>query len=237
MDKRRGIISSMFDRIASRYDFLNRFLSGGQDVVWRKKLAKYLPSGRPLLLLDVATGTGDVPIMLMQTKNGKLIEHATGVDISEQMLAVGRVKLKSKSLDQKIKLETGDATALAFSDKSFDVVSIAFGIRNVISVEDALSEFFRVLKPGGRVLILEFSLPSNAVLRALYLFYFRNILPKIGAVLSGDGQAYRYLNESVESFPYGQKFLDLMAGAGFEKCQFQALTFGVANIYIGDKRG
>ncbi len=223
----------MFDRIAHRYDLLNRLLSMRQDVAWRKKLARHLPDYRPLYLLDLATGTGDVAITLM--RHGSEITRALGVDMSEKMLDEGRQKLKKLQLTDAIRLQTGDATALDLPDNTFDVTTIAFGIRNVMDPSVSLREMIRVLKPGGRSLILEFSLPENVLMRRLYLFYFRHVLPKIGALISGDSYAYNYLNQTVETFPYGDAFCRLMEEAGFKNVSAHPLTFGIATIYRGDK--
>lgn len=222
----------MFDRIAHRYDLLNRSLSFGQDVVWRKRVKRYLPEGNDLQILDLATGTAD---QLIYLSGDTRVAGGTGMDLAEKMLDAGRKKLVDLQLDQRITLKTGDATDVPLPDACVDVVTIAFGIRNVVSVERALQEMQRVLKPGGRALILEFSLPGNKALRALYLFYFRHILPRIGGLISGDAQAYRYLNRTVESFPYGEAFCEVMRQAGFSQVAAHPLTFGVAIIYQGDK--
>ncbi|MCB0269883.1 MAG: bifunctional demethylmenaquinone methyltransferase/2-methoxy-6-polyprenyl-1,4-benzoquinol methylase UbiE, partial [Calditrichaeota bacterium] len=198
----------MFDRIAHRYDLLNRMLSLGQDVVWRKKVARHLPEQPELHVLDVATGTGDL-IIFMQQANAA-VKSGIGIDMAEKMLEYGRPKLEKAGISDRFSLKTGNAVAIPFSDNQFDATTISFGIRNVIDVPKALSEMHRVLKKNGRALILEFSLPNNALLRGLYLFYFRNILPRIGGLISGDSFAYRYLNDTVESFPYGEEFCNLM---------------------------
>ncbi len=223
----------MFDRIAHRYDLLNRLLSMRQDVAWRKKLARYLPDYQPLWLLDLATGTGDVAITLL--RRDSRVTRALGVDMSEKMLDEGRLKLEKLRLTDAIQLQTGDATALELADNTFDVTTIAFGIRNVMDPSVSLKEMIRVLKPGGRSLILEFSLPGNVLMRGLYLFYFRHVLPKVGALISGDSHAYNYLNQTVETFPYGRAFCRLMEKAGFRNVSAHPLTFGIATIYQGDK--
>lgn len=225
----------MFDRIAHRYDLLNRLLSLRQDVAWRKKLARHLPDLSSLYLLDIATGTADVALTLI--RHSDKITRALGVDMSEKMLEEGRRKVENSGLSSVLSLETGDATALKQPDNTFDVTTIAFGIRNVMDPLTGLKEMYRVLKPGGRSLILEFSLPGQPVLRALYLFYFRNILPRIGALISGDSYAYNYLNKTVETFPYGDAFCALMTRAGFENVRAWPLTFGIATLYSGDKPG
>ncbi len=229
----RDAVWRMFDRIAPRYDLLNRLLSGGRDVAWRKRLARYLPPGEDLRVLDLATGTGDVLIMLDQA-SGR-VGSGLGVDMAGEMLALGQRKLERGGLTERFTLARGDATVIPAADDSVDAVTIAFGIRNVDCVEKALAEMRRVLKPGGRALILEFSLPSNRLFRACYLFYFRHVLPRIGGLISGDRQAYRYLNETVESFPYGEAFIQLMERQGFHSVKEHPLTFGIASIYEGEK--
>ncbi|RMG64048.1 MAG: bifunctional demethylmenaquinone methyltransferase/2-methoxy-6-polyprenyl-1,4-benzoquinol methylase UbiE [Calditrichaeota bacterium] len=223
----------MFDRIAPRYDLLNRLLSFRQDVRWRKKLAEFLPEGQSLHLVDLATGTGDVIITLCRCCPS--IVRATGFDLAGEMLAIGRQKVDRAGLAQQVQLLEGDALRVPLPDCSAEVVTIAFGIRNVEDPLQGLREMHRLLKPGGRALVLEFSLPENALLRAIYLFYFRKILPRIGGLLSGDSYAYRYLNETVETFPYGQAFARLMEQAGFVHVAYRPLTLGVATIYCGTK--
>lgn len=223
----------MFDRIAPTYDPLNRILSAGTDTRWRRRVARYLPKDRPLELLDLATGTGDLLIALCQAE--PRIQRALGMDLSEGMLAVGRQKLQKLHLPQATALETGDATKVPVDNESFDAVTIAFGIRNVDDVPASLREMHRILRPDGRAIILEFSLPRSRIMRGLYLLYFRRILPWIGARVSGDRYAYSYLNQSVEAFPYGEAFCQMMRDAGFVRVQAHPLTFGIATIYQGDK--
>jgi demethylmenaquinone methyltransferase/2-methoxy-6-polyprenyl-1,4-benzoquinol methylase len=221
----------MFDRIAHRYDLLNRLLSFRQDVIWRKRLATLLPDRPDLRVLDLATGTGDVLLSLYRTS--ERVKSGVGVDMAGKMLAIGRQKILAQSLGQHLRMVRGDAMYIAFDDASFDAVTIAFGIRNVLDVSGALREIRRVLTPGGRALVLEFSLPKNALFRAGYLFYFRHVLPRIGALISGDSYAYRYLNKTVESFPYGEAFCALMRDAGFTEVKAHPLTLGIATIYEG----
>ena len=228
----RNEVWRMFDRIAHRYDLLNRSLSMGQDVLWRKKMKRYLPDGEGLRLLDLATGTAD---QLLYLAADPRVGEGVGMDLAEKMLEVGREKIEKQNLSDRLRLETGDALDVPVEDAFADVVTITFGIRNVISVQEALTEIRRVLKPGGRVLILEFSLPQNGLLRSAYLFYFRHVLPRIGGLVSGDAYAYRYLNQTVETFPYGEGFCELMRAAGFVGVQAHPLTFGIASIYQGDK--
>lgn len=223
----------MFDRIAPRYDLLNRVLSMRQDVYWRRRLARLLPDRPELALLDLATGTGDVLIEL--TRRTPRITTAVGMDMAGQMLRIGQQKLAARPPEAHTAMVRADATCIAAADAQFDAVTIAFGIRNVLDVKAGLREMHRVLKPGGRALILEFSLPQNRLLRSLYLLYFRHVLPRIGGALSGDEPAYRYLNQTVESFPYGEAFCGLMRAAGFVAVRVTPLTFGIASIYTGDR--
>lgn len=223
----------MFDRIAPRYDLLNRLLSGRRDVAWRNAMAQYLPAGERLLVLDLATGTADVLISL--ARRASRVQGGLGVDPAGAMLSLGQEKLAAKGLSGRFRLARGDAAAPPVAAASVDAVTIAFGIRNVADAPTALAEMHRVLKPGGRSIILEFSLPGNALFRRVYLLYFRHVLPRIGGLISGDPSAYRYLNATVEEFPYGEAFCELMREAGFREVTAQPLTFGIATIYCGTK--
>ncbi len=223
----------MFDRIAPRYDFLNRLLSLYQDVGWRNMLIKGLPIQSNQIVLDLATGTADVLLSLF--KNSTKVIRGIGIDMAGDMLKYGRQKVCEKDLNNLIHLIPGDASAIPFIANQFDVVTIAFGIRNVMDVKESLAEIYRVLKPSGKVLILEFSLPTNRILKTLYLLYFRIILPRIGSLISGDTYAYRYLNKTVESFPYGETFCNLIRAVGFQSVDVKPLTFGIASIYQGQK--
>lgn len=227
----RKSVWTMFDRIAPRYDLLNRLLSFRRDVAWRKHMAKLLKDRQNIRLLDVATGTGDQILHLIDA--GADIREATGIDMAEEMLKIGRTKLRSRNLEQRVSLQTGDATHIPIADASVDAATISFGIRNVEDVVRGLSEMRRVLVPGGCALVLEFSMPRSAVMRAGYLFYLRWILPGIGGLLSGDRHAYRYLNRTIETFPHGDAFCALMREAGLTQTEAIPLTFGVATIYKG----
>jgi len=235
VEQTRKNVWVMFDRIAHRYDLLNRLLSFRQDVVWRNKLARFLPNRENLSILDVATGTGDVLISLLKKSKETKISKSIGIDMSEKMLAFGREKLIRLKLDDKIELQNGNATDINFDENSFDVATISFGIRNVNDLDLGIQNMHRILNKNGRVLILEFSLPKNLLMKNLYLFYFRRVLPFIGGLISGDSYAYNYLNQSVESFPYGDDFCDVLRRNGFKNVSFQPLTFGIASIYQGDK--
>jgi len=229
----RREIWRMFDRVAPRYDLLNHLLSFGQDIRWRRKLAGCLKNVPQQEILDLATGTGDVILSLCE--NSEKIEYAVGIDMSERMLRLGRGKIITKNRQSNISLVRSDASRIPFADYSFDTVLIAFGIRNMVDVQDVLTEIHRVLKPDGRVLILEFSLPENRFVKKMYLFYFRKILTRLGRFISGDKNAYSYLNETVETFPYGDEFCRMLTSTGFENANARPLTFGVATIYQGDK--
>ena len=221
----------MFDRIAPRYDMLNRLLSGRRDIAWRRRVASFIKEMGEVRVLDIATGTGDVLLTIFD--KCKNVIKGVGLDPSGKMLEIAQKKTEDQGLSDKIKYICGNALDLPFEDSSFDVVTIAFGIRNVTDVDKALKEMLRVLKSGGKVLILEFSLPSNSFMRWCYLTYFRYILPILGAIISGDKKAYKYLNETVETFPYGDELCSIMEKAGFVKVEAKPLTFGIATIYVG----
>lgn len=227
----RQQIWQMFDRIADRYDFLNHTLSMGIDRGWRKTMASHLPARPGLRVLDLATGTADVAISFCQV-NADVME-VVGTDLSEGMLKYGQQKVSEACLEAQIKLKAGDATQIDEPDQSFDAVSISFGIRNVPDVEACLREMYRVLKARSHGLVLEFSTPELPGFKQGYLFYLRHILPRIGELVSGDQYAYRYLNKTIESFPYGQDFCDLMIKAGFEDVEAFPLSGGIATLYKG----
>ncbi len=222
----------MFDRIAHRYDILNRLLSFGRDMAWRKKMMRHLPDRNGLKVLDLATGTADQLIALAQDQR---VEQGLGIDLSEKMLDKGREKIACRGQSHRLTLASGDAMRLQTESLSIDVATISFGIRNVLTPTLVLAEMFRVLRPGGRALILEFSLPSQPMLQRFYLCYFRYLLPRIGGLVSGDTTAYPYLNRTVESFPHGHAFCQMMREVGFERVEAHPLTFGIASIYQGDK--
>ena len=224
----------IFDRIAGRYDLLNKILSGGVDRYWRKKIVRYLPHKKDLQLLDLATGTGDVIFTLLQNTSG-VFKSLVGMDLSEKMMDIGQEKAQKYYLNNLVTFKKGDATAIPLTNERMDVVTMAFGIRNVADVPKTLSEIYRILKSKGRVIILEFSLPNNMLIKQLYLAYFRHVLPRIGGLLSGDKQAYHYLNQSVETFPYGRDFCQLLETAKFENVTAYSLSGGIATLYVGDK--
>ena len=229
---KKTTIAQMFDKIAWRYDFLNHFFSLHIDKIWRRKAVNEL-RGLPLdHVLDVATGTADLAIAIQKRLQPG---HVTGVDISEGMLAIGRQKIEKKGLKQQISLQYGDSEALPFADHTFDAVTVAFGVRNFEHLEKGLSEMFRVLKPGGKVVILEFSIPKNRIFRSIYYFYFFRILPFVGRLISKDTHAYSYLPDSVQSFPHGAEFKGKLENCGFLEVKIRRLTFGIASIYTGIK--
>lgn len=222
----------IFDDIAKTYDFLNHLLSMGIDVYWRNRLLKRIQNKADLVALDLATGTGDLAITLSKHKH---VNKVLGMDLSKGMVSIGETKVKDKGLDNVINFQIGDACNIPLEDNSFDVVTISFGIRNFPDPKKSLREILRVLKPGGRLLILEFGMPKNFLVSAVYTFYFRYLLPFVGNLVSGHGDAYTYLNKTVEDFAYGQDFADWMKEAGFNNVKFEELTFGISNLYRGDK--
>jgi demethylmenaquinone methyltransferase / 2-methoxy-6-polyprenyl-1,4-benzoquinol methylase len=225
-------IAQMFDNVAPTYDALNRFLSLGIDVYWRKKAIAKLKSNEPQYILDVATGTADVAIETnKQLSPSKII----GIDISAQMLEVGRKKIKHIGADKIIELQLGDSENLSFPDNSFDAATLSFGVRNFENVEKGLSEIRRVLKPNGKLIVLEFAKPRIFPLKQLFNIYFKYILPLIGKLTSKDARAYTYLYESVQAFPDRAAFVALMQKAGFQKATFEAWTIGIVCCYIGQK--
>lgn len=222
----------MFTSIAPRYDFLNRLLSVGQDKYWRKRAVDLLdPMGRDHIL-DVATGTCDIVI---EIASRNLSVRIFGIDFSQRMLDLGRIKIARNGYNQAVSLQIGSGECLPFADESFDGVICAFGIRNFADVQLGLREFFRVLKPGGRVVVLEFSIPQNQFLKTAYEWYFNLILPKIGNIISGHSNAYSYLPESVANFPSQKKFIKWIEKIGFKKVSFSELTFGIVSIHRGYK--
>jgi demethylmenaquinone methyltransferase/2-methoxy-6-polyprenyl-1,4-benzoquinol methylase len=224
-------VEQMFDNIAPKYDFLNHFLSLGIDKLWRRKAIRILSGFKSDFILDVATGTGDFAIAASKLKPKKIV----GFDLSEQMLSVGRTKVKRKGLEQLIEFRKGDSEAMPFVDEQFDAITVAFGVRNFENLEKGLKEFTRVLKPNGVVIILEFSKPKYFPMKQLYLFYFFAILPLIGKMVSKDRSAYSYLPESVMAFPDDQKFLSILKEVGFSRSEQKRLSFGIATIYITQK--
>ena len=221
----------MFNNISARYDFLNHLLSLGIDKIWRKKAIRLL-SRRPIeQLLDIATGTGDFALEGLKLNPTKII----GSDISEGMLKVGKEKIKKKGLEHIISFELGDAEDIQHKNHSFDAITVGFGVRNFENLEKGLSEMYRVLKPKGQVAILEFSKPRQFPIKQFYNFYFLNILPLIGKLISKDASAYTYLPESVQEFPDGKNFLQIMQKVGYKNSKQYPVSFGIASIYWAEK--
>lgn len=224
-------MAKMFNNISHRYDFLNHFLSLGIDRLWRRTAVRLLKPISPQLILDVATGTGDFAIQSMRLNPRKI----TGIDISEGMLKMGRKKIEKLKLSGKIELLAGDSENLQFSDDYFDAVTVGFGVRNFEDLEKGLAEILRVLKPGAMLVVLEFSRPRKFPMRQLYNFYFKNILPGLGRLISSDQSAYTYLPESVEVFPDGMDFENILKKVGFKETACKPLTFGISSIYMARK--
>ena len=226
-------VSNMFDNIAPYYDFLNRFLSLGIDTIWRTKAINTLKESDPKIILDVATGTADVALEITRTLKP---EKVIGLDISREMLDVGQKKIERKGKDTIIELQQGDSENLPFEDNTFDAITVAFGVRNFENLEKGLAEMQRVLKPEGKLMVLEFSKPRIFPFKQLFNFYFKYILPFIGKITSKDPKAYRYLYESVQAFPDGEKFLSILKKQGFKSYQCIPLTLGICSIYLGRKQ-
>ena len=223
----------MFNAIAGRYDFLNRLLSLGQDVRWRKALKQFLPDIFDQTILDLATGTADVLIVL--TKDNPKIHSGYGVDPAVKMLEIGRKKISLQRLDDRLTLQQGDAQALPFPDQKFDCVTISFGIRNIPDLRLALLEMYRVTKKGGRVLILEFSKPENPLLKCGHWFYLQTVVPLVGFLFSGNFKAYTYLNQTIQTFPFGDRFCKILKQMGFVDIMTHPLMGGAATIYVAQK--
>lgn len=224
-------VAEMFDNISGKYDFLNHFFSAGIDNLWRKKAIKELKEVKPKVILDVATGTGDFAFEAMSLDPDKII----GIDISKGMLEVGKKKILKKNLQEKMEFLIGDSENLAFTENYFDAITVSFGVRNFQDLKKGLSELFRVLKPGGKVVILEFSKPKRFPVKQAYYTYFKYIMPVVGKVVSKDNSAYSYLPESVMAFPEGDKFLSILKEIGFLDIKSILLTGGIASIYTARK--
>jgi len=229
---KKEMVQEMFNGIAPKYDLLNHLLSLGIDKWWRRRAMRVVGHGRAKFVLDVACGTGDFAMEAL--KHG--VERVTGVDISENMLEVAREKLQTRHMAGRLEFLYGDCERLPFPERMFDAVTVAFGVRNFEHLERGLAEMYRVLKPGGQVVILEFSRPARFPMKQLYRFYFKQILPWVGGVLSGDRQAYAYLPASVFAFPEGETFLKILSSVGFEQVSQQRFTCGIATLYVGKKQ-
>jgi len=222
--------AALFDGIAPVYDRVNTLVSAGTDRFWRARVRKALPPGDALRILDVATGTGEIAFELLRSPR---VAEVVGVDPAAQMLAMAERKAKTIPRGGDVRFQQMDAIALAFDDASFDVVTVAFGVRNMTDPVAALRELRRVLRPGGRLLVLEFSLPASALVRGPFLVYFRHVLPRVGGWISGKQDAYRYLNRSVEGFPYGEDFAEILRNVGLRDVRFDPLSLGIATLYQG----
>ncbi len=225
-------VADMFNNISKTYDFLNHFMSLGIDIIWRKKAINELKGDRPQLILDVATGTGDFAFEALQILKPKKI---IGVDISEGMLDIAKQKIEKRKLGDKFEVKLGDSEKLPFDDDAFDAVTVAYGVRNFENLEKGLADLQRVLKPGGKAVVLEFSKPKAFPIKQLYNFYFNYITPGIGKIFSKDARAYSYLPESVAAFPDGKSFTALMDKVGFKNTKSRPLAFGICSIYTGIK--
>jgi len=228
----RQDVWKMFDQISPTYDFVNMVMSFGLHQLWRKRLCHFLPQTCGMNVLDCATGTGDQISALLEKRPD--IKSVVGIDLAEGMLEIGRQKMVAKPYANKVKFVKASALEIPYPDHHFDCVTISFGIRNVTDIMAAFQEFRRVLKPGGRVLILEGTVPRAKWLRALHLFYLRHFIPKLGGLISQNFKAYKYLNQTIESFPQGEKFLGKMRAAGFIETQANPILGGVTTIYQGD---
>lgn len=224
-------VAEMFNNISGRYDFLNHFLSVGIDKIWRKKAVRMLREVQPKRILDLATGTGDFALESLKLRP----EQIVGVDISEGMLEVGRRKMKKRGVDAIISMQYGDSENLPFEDGHFDAFTVGFGVRNYENLEKGLTEMLRVLRPGGKGIILEFSKPKKFPVKQYYAFHSRYIIPFFGKRISGDGNAYTYLPESVAAFPEGEDFEKIMTGVGYRGVGSKTVGGGIATIYYGIK--
>ncbi|OYX27481.1 MAG: bifunctional demethylmenaquinone methyltransferase/2-methoxy-6-polyprenyl-1,4-benzoquinol methylase [Flavobacteriales bacterium 32-35-8] len=224
-------VTKMFDTISGDYDGLNRVISFGIDLKWRKKVVHIVKETNPKIILDIATGTGDLAIALAKTNATKII----GLDISSGMLEIGKEKIKKQGLDNKIEMVLGDSENMPFEDNTFDAITVSFGVRNFETLENGLAEILRVLKPGGCFVILETSIPTKTPYKQGYNFYTKNILPVIGRLFSKDKSAYKYLCESASMFPYGEALNNILRKIGFISVKDFPQTFGVATIYVSSK--
>lgn len=222
----------MFDNLAGCYDRINRTLSAGIDVGWRKKAIRQLKNEQPGQILDVATGTADMAILACKLLKPVKI---TGIDISEQMLEIGRKKVEKEGFINIIQLQTGDSETINFADNSFDAVMVAFGVRNFENLENGLKEMLRVLKPGGRLVVLEFSQPRIKIFRSLYNLYMGILAPEVARWFSQNKKAYQYLNQSAKLFPERKVFVDILNNAGYSDTSFKPLSAGICCIYCGRK--
>lgn len=225
-------VENMFDSIAPKYDLLNHTLSLNIDKIWRRKVARIVAKSNHDTVLDVATGTCDLAIVTARKAHPQSV---CGIDLSEEMLNVGRQKVQKANLSDIITVQKGDAENLPFADNTFDAITVAFGVRNFENLEAGLREMLRVLKPGGSCVVLEFTMPAAFPVKQLYNFYFRHILPLIGRLVSSHKSAYTYLPESVKAFPQRTDFVQIMERCGYSSARFRSLSLGIAAIYVGSK--
>lgn len=225
-------VSEMFDKIAGRYDFMNRFLSVGIDKSWRRKAIRLFKKDQPQHILDVATGTGDMALTAYKMLHPQKI---TGIDISEKMLQIGRQKVAKENLDSHIELLSGDSETINFAADTFDAVMVAFGVRNFENLQQGLQEIRRVMKPGAQLVVLEFSKPTLPIIKQIYQLYMGVIAPQMAAWFHQNKKAYQYLNESAKAFPDREVFVDILTKAGFSNTMFKPLTFGICCIYTARK--
>ena len=231
-DAKKNQVAEMFNSIAGSYDFLNRFLSAGIDITWRKKALKELKEIHPKIILDVATGTADFAIIANKILKPDKI---TGIDISDRMLEIGRQKIQKFHLENKIELFAGDSETINFPASSFDAITVAFGVRNFENLEKGLQEMLRVLKPGGKISILECTMPRSFLLKRFFSFYMFTIVPAFGKLFAKNKEAYQYLNNSVQAFPNRESFIQIMNKAGFKQTYYKTLSLGICCIYCGSK--
>ncbi len=220
-------VTQMFDNVSSNYDFLNRLLTFGIDVSWRKKVVKMVADQNAKIIMDIATGTGDLAIMLAKINPEKVI----GLDISQGMLDVGKKKVEQLNLTDKVEMVIGDSENLTFADNTFDAITVGFGVRNFEDLEKGLGEIYRVLKPKGTFVVLETSQPTNFLVKQGFTFYSKYIIPTVGKIFSKDKNAYQYLPESAAAFPYGEEFNNILLKTGFNTSKVYPQTFGAATIY------
>lgn len=231
-DDKKVQVTKMFDKIAPYYDYLNRLLTVGIDTIWRSKAIKVMGASSPKKILDIATGTADLAIEAAKKLSP---DHVTGMDISKEMLAIGDKKILKKGLTDIITLELGDSENLKYEDNSYDAVSSAFGVRNFGDLKKGLSEMYRVLRPGGQIVVLEFSRPKTFPIKQGFNLYFKHILPVIGKIKSKDPKAYKYLYESVQVFPDYDRFTTILDQIGFKDSKWSSLSFGICTIYSATK--
>lgn len=224
-------VEEMFDNISGNYDSLNKMISLGMDKRWKKKILKILQKRNPKNILDIATGTGDMAILFADTKAEKIL----GVDISRKMLEIADVKIKDLDLQDRIQTEVQNSEAMTLADNSFEAITVSYGIRNFQELEKGLKEIYRVLQKGGCLVILETSVPRNPIFRAGYMFYTKQIMPRVAKLFSKDKSAYKYLSDSAINFPYGEELKGIMEGVGFDKVEVKPQFFGVTSIYYAEK--